>query len=117
MAHKKQHQEIVRAFFEGRKRSISNFATDGVRLFVHGNLVAEKRDAGLYITDAGWQTQLTKNMLNEVMYQGFGAYGLEGGLIWQAKGWWVSPFDPVSGLPVTELKTKWPGEAILKPRR
>jgi hypothetical protein len=33
-------------------------------LFLHGNKIAEKRSDGLYVSNAGWQSNTTKERLN-----------------------------------------------------
>jgi hypothetical protein len=55
---------IVSAFIAGNKMSIKNSSTDGKSLFLHGNKIAEKREDGLYITNAGWSSNVTKERLN-----------------------------------------------------
>lgn len=48
------------------------------QLYLHGNLIAEDSDQGLHITNAGWQSNTTKERLN----------GLPGVCISQKKGKW-----------------------------
>lgn len=57
---------IVSAFIAGNKMSVSNSSTDGKALFLHGNKIAEKREDGLYITNAGWSSNVTKERLNAI---------------------------------------------------
>lgn len=80
---RKVTQEIARAFLNGETRIVGNSMTDGEKLFLHGNLIACKRMAGqtkdgLYITNAGWPSNTTKERLN----------GLPGVSIYQKKGVW-----------------------------
>jgi len=110
---RKSHTEIVRAFLEHRKRSISHFATDGERLLVHGNLVAEHRPEGIYVTDSGWHTALTKGVLNELMDVADG-FGYASGQLAQERGEWL--FAPiVRGVPDWNAAVPWTGSAILAP--
>lgn len=77
--------EIVRAFLSGNKKSLgtgrrmeigggvgdrgTRYKTDGKTLWVWGNMVASRTSGGIYITDAGWLTNLTRNVLNEILKQ------------------------------------------------
>jgi hypothetical protein len=110
---RKSHTEIVRAFLEHRKKSISHFATDGERLFVHDNLVAEHRPEGIYVTDAGWRTLLTKNVLNALMAIADG-FGYAAGVLAQERGEWL--FAPIErGVLDWSNAVPWTGSAILAP--
>ena len=71
-------QEICRAFNQNVAHKIGNSSTTGTALFLHGNLIAEKRDGRLWITTAGWPSNTTKERLN-------GLYGVN---IFQKKGIW-----------------------------
>ena len=75
---RKVTSEICRAFNQGEARNIGNSSTDGVALFLHGNKIAEKRNGSLWITNAGWSTNTTKERLN-------GLYSVS---IYQKKGVW-----------------------------
>lgn len=70
--------DVCGAFENRTKRTKSNTHTDGKTLFLYGNAIAEWRDDGLYITNAGWPTNTTKERLN----------GLRGVSINQSKGEW-----------------------------
>lgn len=61
---RKVTKSIVSAFIAGTPLTVSNSQTDGTRLFLFGNLIAEKRKDGIYITNAGWDTNTTKERLN-----------------------------------------------------
>lgn len=71
-------EQICLAFERGEVKRISNSFTDGMRLYLFDNLIAEHREDGLYITNAGWQTKTTKERLN----------GLSGVYINQSKKKW-----------------------------
>ena len=60
------------------------------KLFLHGNLIAKVSIEGLYITNAGWESNTTKERLN----------GINGVSIQQKKGVWY-----LNG-------TEWNGELI-----
>lgn len=60
-------QNIVHAFIAGYTRTIGNSHTDGDALFLHGNRIAEKREDGIYISNAGWSTVTTKERLNGLL--------------------------------------------------
>lgn len=58
--------QIVSAFIAGNKLTVGNSHTDGSALYLHGNKIAEKRSDGIYITNAGWQSNTTKEHLNAI---------------------------------------------------
>ena len=55
---------VIQSFLEGKKKKQGNGQTDGRSLFLFGNLIAEHRTDGLYITNAGWPTHTTNKWLN-----------------------------------------------------
>ncbi len=57
-------QIVIAAFNEGKAKKVGNTHTDGKSLFLHGNKIAEHRDDGLYISNAGWFSKTTKERLN-----------------------------------------------------
>jgi hypothetical protein len=92
------HESIVSAFFDRQARRIGErYSTDGQALRVWGNLVAEWRPEGLYITDAGWRTMLTRNVLNQILVEAF-RRGRPSGQIYQKKfGWYFEPITHPEG--------------------
>ena len=38
-----------------------------IKMYLHNNLIAEKKDDKLFLTDAGWKTNTTKDRLNGIM--------------------------------------------------
>lgn len=62
---RKVTKEIVSAFLAGQRLSVSNSFTNGNELYLFGNLIA-KKDDGLFITNAGWQSNTTKERLNSL---------------------------------------------------
>lgn len=70
--------EIVDAFESRYSRKIGNSETDGTTLWLFGNEIAEHREGGVWITNAGWSSPTTKERLN----------GLTGVHIVQKKGEW-----------------------------
>lgn len=71
-------EQIVRAFEGGYSKKISNSETDGTSLWLHDNKIAEHRDGGIWITNAGWMSRTTKERLN----------GITGVSISQKRGEW-----------------------------
>lgn len=57
---------VVSAFIEGKAKRQGNTHTDGQSLFLHGNKIAEHREDGLYISNAGWFSKTTKERLNGI---------------------------------------------------
>lgn len=58
---------VISAFISGNRCTKQNTSTDGQRLYLHGNLIAEKTDNGGYMVSlAGWPTPTTKERLNSL---------------------------------------------------
>lgn len=57
-------KKVVSAFLQGKALKVSNTETNGKALFLHGNKIAEKRSDGLYVSNAGWMSNTTKERLN-----------------------------------------------------
>jgi hypothetical protein len=57
-------REIVRAFENRTPHRIDNSRTDGTSLFLFGNKIAEWREDGLWVTNAGWDSRTTYERLN-----------------------------------------------------
>lgn len=74
----KTTEQTCYAFERGSVKRVGNTFTDGKRLYLFDNLIAEHRQDGLYISNAGWQSKTTKERLN----------GLTGVSISQSKGKW-----------------------------
>jgi len=111
--------EAVRAFLAGRKRSLgtghrmaigggtggygTRYKTDGKTLWVWGNEVATRTRGAVRITDAGWLTLLTRNVLNEVLEQ-LGATTR----IYSKRGMWrIWNYE-------TKKEQVWHGGAVIK---
>lgn len=106
------HESIVSAFFDRSPRRIGErYSTDGQALRVWGNLVAEWRPEGLYITDAGWRTRLTANVLNQILAEAF-RRGRPSGQVFQKKHAWY--FEPVTHPEGRRLKPiPWTGGMVV----
>lgn len=59
-------EQIVSAFLRNEVRRVSNSRTDGRTLWLFENRIAEFRDNGLWITNAGWPSPTTKERLNGI---------------------------------------------------
>ena len=70
--------QIIDSFMSGESKKISNSQTDGKSLYLFNNKIAEHREDGLYITNANWMSNTTKERLN----------GLPNVSIQQKKGKW-----------------------------
>lgn len=57
-------REIVEHFRNGRAIKIGNSRTNGQALYLHDNKIAEYINGELWVTNAGWQTNTTKERLN-----------------------------------------------------
>ena len=68
---RKVTRQIVEAFYKGEAKSSGNTCTDGNNLWLHGNKIAEKDKLGnLLITNAGFETNVTKERLNGLLELG-----------------------------------------------
>lgn len=56
--------DIVGAFMARTPSTKGNSHTDGTTLYLHGNAIARHGDRGLEITNAGWESNTTKERLN-----------------------------------------------------
>jgi hypothetical protein len=57
-------EQVASAFLNRRPKSIGNSSTDGHVLLLHGNRIAEWHGDDLWITNAGWSSNTTKERLN-----------------------------------------------------
>ena len=60
-------QDICEALQSGTPCTRSNTYTDGKKVFLHGNLIAFKRENGLSISMAGWPTVTTRERINGLL--------------------------------------------------
>lgn len=75
---RKVTKQVCGAFMRREAAKCGNTHTDGTRLFLHGNAIAEWNGAELWVTSASWKTSTTKERLN----------GLPGVRIYQHKFQW-----------------------------
>lgn len=61
---KKITEKIAIAFAKGANKSCGNTASRNGALYLHGNKIAEKREDGIYMSLAGWNTVTTRERLN-----------------------------------------------------
>lgn len=100
---RKVTMEIVKAFYEGRRKTVGNSATDGQIVTLHGNVIAERTDeGGIRFSDAGWRTTTTKERLNGLL-EPFGV-----GVFQSKFQWYIQNFD------TREIRV-WDGEYIVGP--
>lgn len=59
-------RQIVSAFLDRRPARKGGTKTDGRRLWVGGNCIAERRADGIYITNAGWNTTVIRERLSGI---------------------------------------------------
>jgi len=57
-------QQIVDAFLQGRNLKVGNTRSFDSAIYLHDNKIAEYRTDGLWITNAGWMSNTTKERLN-----------------------------------------------------
>lgn len=61
---KKVTEVTIDAFLSGKPKKVGNTHTDGKNYFLFNNKIAEHRQDGLYISNAGWFSKTTKERLN-----------------------------------------------------
>jgi hypothetical protein len=59
-------EKVVNAFLNGKYLKVGNSYTDGQSFYLHNNKIAEHRSDGLYISNAGWFSNTTKERLNGI---------------------------------------------------
>jgi hypothetical protein len=74
----KTTKQTCYAFECGEVKRVGDTYTDGKRLYLFDNIIAEHREDGLYVSNAGWFSKTTKERLN----------GLTGVRIYQSKKKW-----------------------------
>lgn len=73
----KAGKEVILAFLYMEPRTNRHDSTDGKRLMYRGNVIAEHRESGLWITMAGWPSVTTRarlNTLGSMVNPGFHVY-------------------------------------------
>jgi len=74
---RKIEQVVCGAFVRGESASLDNSMTDGNHLYLHGNLIVERKpDGTVMATLAGWNTPTTRSRINAVA----GFLGINGGV-------------------------------------
>lgn len=64
---RKESIEITKAFIAGKSLKKARTTTDGQAIYLHGNKIAEKRQDGIYVTLAGWNTSTTRERVNTLI--------------------------------------------------
>ena len=69
---------IARAFYRGKKASQARTSTDGNTVWLHGNKIAWRTEAGdIGFTLAGWPTVTTRDRINGILKTfGYGLWGV-----------------------------------------
>jgi hypothetical protein len=63
---RKVTNEIANAFAQGESKTVGNTWTDGKAVYLHGNKITERTEAGVFMTLAGWNTSTTRERLNGI---------------------------------------------------
>ena len=63
---RKVTQQAVAAFMNGYDFKSGNTMVQDGKMYLHGNKIAEWRDGELWITNAGWSSNTTKERLNGI---------------------------------------------------
>lgn len=68
-------KNTIDALKTGKRLSTGNMLVKDGNVYLHGNLIASLENLVLTVTDAGWQTNTTKERLNGIL-DGFGLQGI-----------------------------------------
>ena len=60
-------KESVKAFFNNYNYSNNNTFVNDNKFYLHHNLIAEKKNNKLYISNCGWFSNTTKERLNGIL--------------------------------------------------
>ena len=61
---RKVTKTIKSAFMRGDKCTVGNTRTDGKAIWLHGNRIVERREDGIYVNNAGWFSNTTRERLS-----------------------------------------------------
>jgi hypothetical protein len=75
---RKVTDKIVSSFLSGKPARMANTSTDGNNLYLHGNKIAKIENGDLWVSNAGWFSNTTKERLN----------GIPGVSVFQKQGRW-----------------------------
>lgn len=64
---RKVTEQVALSLIRGESRTVGNTSTDGQHLWLHGNLIAQKRDGYVLLSLAGWPTPTTRERLNGIL--------------------------------------------------
>jgi hypothetical protein len=105
---RKSVDHVVSAFVQHRtaRAGGKRYFTDGTVLEVWGNVVARWLPEGIRISDCGWKTNLTKQMLNAIL----NAVGSPWSIGQKKFAWYLAKYSADG----KEEKKDWKGEALIK---
>jgi hypothetical protein len=58
---------VAHAFLNGTARKVGNTHTDGTTVYLHGNAIVTRKDDGVYVSLAGWNTNTTRERISGVL--------------------------------------------------
>lgn len=65
---RQETQKIAKAFAKGERAKAARTETDGVHVWLHGNMIAKRYDGKVSMTLAGWNTNTTRDRLNGIAH-------------------------------------------------
>lgn len=68
---RKVTQQIKDAFDARQERRIGNTYTDGQSVWLHDNMIVDRRGSDIYASLAGWNTPTTRERVNGITNAGF----------------------------------------------
>lgn len=57
---------VIKSFLNQKSKKERNTESTGERLYLHDNCIAKWENKEIWITNAGWQTNVTKDRLNQL---------------------------------------------------
>jgi hypothetical protein len=79
---RKVTRQAVQAFYNNVNFRSGNTTVENGKLYLHGNLIAKKENGNVYISNAGWQSNTTKERLNGLS----GVHISQKNLVWYLNG-------------------------------
>lgn len=58
---------VAKAFINGQRAACHNSKTDGMSYWLHGHIIAQKREQGFVLNWCGWYTRTTANHMNKIL--------------------------------------------------
>lgn len=109
---------VVGAFMRGESAKVSNTRTNGIKLWLHGKLIAQNIDGSIHITTGDHNTRTTRERLNGID----GVHvRIKGGNLYlndvEWNGYWVNidTLQQITDEPEFDVTSEWCNDSYIKP--